>query len=346
MGTAIGDAASVAVDASMAAERPAAAKSIPAESLVAGATVAGRYTIISKLGTGGQGSVYQALDQSSGATVALKIPRPDRAAKRLDREITALRQIQHSGVVRLIDSSSEPSHRYLVMERLGPTLTDLVKASPTHRLGASNAARMGLETLLAIEACHRAGFLHRDVKPSNIALSSSDPASGVKLIDLGLAVRLDRPARKHRKFVGTARYASISTLSGRPHTARDDLIGLWLSLLHVVAGSLPWDRSATREDVVRLQGVLVSRALPAVLPREFEIMRCALFAQDLSMPVPYAAVVRALDDLADREMTVPITLDWNAPRSQVPSLRATMDAAVAWRRPSGTSGVSPPAGET
>jgi serine/threonine protein kinase len=330
MGTPLVDAASVAVDASMVSATPSLA-----EALTIGSHFAGRFTILSKLGAGGQGSVYEARDESSGVIVAIKIPRPDRAAKRMEREIAALRAIQHEGVVAMIECSSEAPQRHLVMERAGPTLADIARLSPTHRINSRAAGRIGLEALLAIEACHRAGFLHRDIKPSNIALATASADSGVKVLDLGLAVRSDRPARRRRRFVGTARYASTSTLSGNAHTPTDDLIGLWLTLLHLVAGSLPWERTATRTHVRKLHTQLMSRPLPPALPPEFETMRRALAAHDTS--TPYAAFVRALDALAAKTPATFRPVDWTSTGLTPPSLRATMDAAAAWRRAMGTS---------
>lgn len=333
-------AASLAVDGSRATEtgrgpRTTARKDRHArpETLPTGTRIGGRYTVLSRLGSGGQGAVYEARDGESGLLVAVKVPRPDRGWKRIEREVQALEAIRHKGVVRMLHASLDSTPPFIVMERLGPTLSDLIRAAPRQRLSPCDAGRIGLEALLAIEACHRAGFVHRDVKPSNLATGAPADSGAVVLIDLGLAVRIDRPARKKRRFVGTARYASVTVLEGGAHAAVDDLIGLWLSLLHAVAGGLPWGRDAKKEDVLQLGRELMGRSLPRGLPVAMETMRRVLAETGSRARVPYSAMAAALHAMAaDDGQAASETVEWTASGAPARTMREMMEAASAWRR--------------
>jgi tau tubulin kinase len=292
---------------------------------------------MSRLGSGGQGAVYEARDGESGLVVAVKVPRPDRGGKRIEREAQALEAIQHERVVRMLHASLDSTPPFIVMQRLGPTLSDLIRAAPRQRLSPRDAARIGLDALLALEACHRAGFVHRDVKPSNLATAAAADTGAVTLIDLGLAVRIDRPARKKQRFVGTARYASVAVLEGGAHAAVDDLIGLWLSLLHAVAGGLPWGREAKKEDVLRLGRKLMGRSLPRGLPVAMETMRRALMEAGTPRTAPYATMASSLGAMAvDVGGAGSEAIDWTTPGAPARTMREMMEGASAWRR--GTDG--------
>jgi serine/threonine protein kinase len=154
--------------------------------------VAGRYVLGGPLGRGGMGTVWRADDVLLGRPVAVKEvelpagpPGAEREAlrERALREARAVARLNHPGVVTLHDAVEADDRLFLVMELVdAPTLRDLVDRSGP--VGHWAAARVGLELLDALDAAHRAGIVHHDVKPANVMVAAS---GRVKLADFGIA---------------------------------------------------------------------------------------------------------------------------------------------------------------
>jgi serine/threonine protein kinase len=154
--------------------------------------VAGRSVLGGPLGRGGMGTVWRAEDVLLGRAVAVKevelpagSPGVEREAlrRRALREARAAARLNHPGVVTLHDAVEADDRLFLVMELVeAPTLRDLVERSGP--VGPATAARVGLELLDALEAAHRAGIVHHDVKPANVMVI---PGGRVKLADFGIA---------------------------------------------------------------------------------------------------------------------------------------------------------------
>jgi hypothetical protein len=137
------------------------------------------------LGSGGSGSVWLALDQRTGLDVALKIiAREGKAAARAEREALAARRLRHDRCVRAYDVGHDSSHVYIAYEYVaGRTLREAIRAGAiSDREGVEVAAQV----LDALAHAHRAGIVHRDVKPANILVEDTDELS-VRLLDFGLA---------------------------------------------------------------------------------------------------------------------------------------------------------------
>jgi hypothetical protein len=137
------------------------------------------------LGTGGSGSVWLALDERNGLDVALKIiPREGKAAARAEREAMAARRLRHDRCVRAYDVGHDSSHVYIAYEYVpGRTLRETIRAGA---LTDRNAVEIAAQVLDALAHAHRAGIVHRDVKPANILVEDHDELS-IRLLDFGLA---------------------------------------------------------------------------------------------------------------------------------------------------------------
>jgi hypothetical protein len=137
------------------------------------------------LGTGGSGSVWLALDERNGLDVALKIiAREGKAAARAEREALAARRLRHDRCVRAYDVGHDPSHVYIAYEYVpGRTLRETIRAGA---LNDRDAVEIAAQVLDALAHAHRAGIVHRDVKPANILVEDRDDLS-IRLLDFGLA---------------------------------------------------------------------------------------------------------------------------------------------------------------
>ena len=145
------------------------------------------YRIVSKLGGGGMGVVYDAVDTRLGRHVALKFI-PDTLAndpKSLNRfllEARAASQLNHPGICTIHDIEDLDGHPFIVMEKLeGMSLKDRLKGE---RMKVDEVLDIGTQVADALAACHAKGIIHRDIKPGNIFLTQSGQA---KLLDFGLA---------------------------------------------------------------------------------------------------------------------------------------------------------------
>src|SRR5262245_21491812 len=146
-----------------------------------------RYRIDRRLGEGGMGVVYAARDLELDRDVALKMIRADLTdptlRERFLREARAAARINHPNIGHLYEVGEEAGHTFLAMELLqGETLAERIACQP---LTPRETVRVGLELLDALRALHAQGFIHRDVKPSNVFLLAD---GRVKLLDFGLVL--------------------------------------------------------------------------------------------------------------------------------------------------------------
>jgi len=209
----------------------------------------GPYKILSKLGEGGMGVVYKGLDQRLDRVVALKVISnigPDATRRqRFWQEARAAAQVAHPNACRLYDVAEEQNHLVLVMEFVeGESLALRIGRGA---LRTQEAAQIVLCILSALGAFHKAGIVHRDVKPGNILLSPS----GTKLMDFGIAKLspVHSPSESDVTltevtlpglFLGTPRYASPEQFRGVPVDARSDLFSTGALFFEMLTGQSPF----------------------------------------------------------------------------------------------------------
>lgn len=240
-------------------------------SLAVGGIADGRFRVIREIGVGGMGTVYEAQDLQTSATVALKLMRQEltgdpRAVERFRREGAALAAIRHAAVVQIREVGAfDDGTLYLAMELLrGETL-----ASRLSRVGRMDSEQL-LPIVLALcdglAAAHAGGVIHRDIKPSNVHLPDPDCVDSVgkqvcaKLVDFGVArVRGFSRMTSSGLAVGTVRYMAPEQLSGGAVDERVDVYSLGVVLFEALAGEHPFERTEGDDPI---GAILVGRATP------------------------------------------------------------------------------------
>lgn len=214
------------------------------EELAEGVALADRYLLGPVVGHGAMGRVHLAEDLRLARPVAVKSLRPELARypdvrQRFGQEARSAARINHPNVVRVYDSGEHGRIPYLVMECLpGSTLVDELAWGT---LEPRRARRVGLDVLGALEAAHRMGVVHRDVKPGNILLSAALDGP-VKVSDFGIAKSADDASLTDSgSLVGTPAYLAPERVAGGPATPSTDLYSLGVVLYEALAGRKPYE---------------------------------------------------------------------------------------------------------
>jgi hypothetical protein len=255
-----------------------------------GATVAGRYELRDKLGTGGFGTVYRAQDTLSGRQVAVKLlsQRGEEDLQLFRRETGTLRMLRLPGVVPFLDDGVHDGGPFLVTEIIEGRAFPGPAGSSWDTLEPTVAA-----FLEALDRVHTHGIIHRDLKPANVLVS---PDGVPTLLDFGVSVqrtaRRDAPAEV---CMGTPVYMSPEQLCGRPATIRSDLYAVGVMLYCVLCGALPFHSRAASRLVAEKFDPLPPIKLRIRAPREVvELVRALTEARPADRPHSAAEALAAL----------------------------------------------------
>ncbi len=227
------------------------------------------YSLRRLLGRGGTGSVYEAVEASTGVVVALKVLHSalatvPEARERFLREARAATTLDHPNIVRVRAAGEENGSHFIAFDRVaGRPLSQLVESAP---VPAERAARWARDLADALAHAHARGVLHRDVKPGNIFVTADWQ---VLLLDFGLA----RPADASRltgtnDILGTPGYMAPEQIHGRPCDERTDVYGLGGTLFAMLEGRSPYPNFnilVHRDELGRGEGPRVTDSIPAGL---------------------------------------------------------------------------------
>ncbi|OKK17184.1 serine/threonine protein phosphatase [Streptomyces sp. CB00455] len=220
-----------------------------------GKVLGGRYRVTSMIGRGGMGVVARAVDELLNREVAVKVLRaftdadgPELAdlRSRMRREAQAAARVRHSGVVTVHDVTEERGLPVIVMELVdGPSLDDVLAERGT--LGPREAAAIGAKLMDALDAAHRVGVIHRDVKPGNVLL---ERGGRVVLTDFGIAT-MDRAGdealaklTRSGAIVGSLDYLPPERAQGQEPGPASDIWSLGMTLYAAVEGTSPFRRTS------------------------------------------------------------------------------------------------------
>jgi serine/threonine-protein kinase len=207
----------------------------------------GRYQILTELGRGAMGVVYQARDPKINRVVAVKTislagqpPDEEREYReRFFREAEAAGRLSHPGIVTIFDMGEEPETRapYIVMEFVGGQSLDKVLARDNHTLPPDRAMQLTVELAEALDCAHGQGVVHRDLKPANILITEDGHA---KIADFGIAKLNLSNFTLSGRALGTPAFMSPEQLNGDAVDGRSDLFSLGVILYTVLTGYRPF----------------------------------------------------------------------------------------------------------
>jgi serine/threonine protein kinase/tetratricopeptide (TPR) repeat protein len=217
------------------------------------------YRITEKIGVGGQGAVYKAVDNKLGRTVVIKVIPPELSAKesnlkRFEREARLASSLDHPNICTIFDLDEQDGTHFIAMQYVeGKNVRQLVAGRP---LELKTALLIGLQVADALAAAHSRGIIHRDIKSGNVMVTSSGQ---VKVLDFGLAKLLDDDAAAtsgihHTELTevgvpyGTATYAAPEQARGDRVDKRADIFSLGVLLYEMLTGTWPF-RGKTTIDV-------------------------------------------------------------------------------------------------
>ena len=215
-------------------------------------TTLGKYKIVEKVGVGGMGVVYRALQTTLGRTVALKVMNKKLASQEsfiqsFEREAKIAAKLQHQNIIGIHDFGYENGWYYFSMEFVkGENLLDLTQRQGS--LSTDECLPYAVQVAEALVHAHSHGVLHKDIKPQNIMIT---PDNIVKLADMGLASLMRKEDEEEdnsdKPIMATPQYVPPEIIRRRDADQRSDIYSFAATLYHVVTGKVPYEAGDIKE---------------------------------------------------------------------------------------------------
>jgi len=274
---------------------------------VNGELLAGRYRMLSLLGQGGAGEVWQAEDEALARPVAVKLLRGldgdlMDATERFRTEAQSAARLLHPNVVATYDVGTADGQVFLVMELVnGPDLAKLLRSGGLPPV--TQVADIAVQGARALDAAHAAGIVHRDVKPGNLLLA---PDGTLKMTDFGIAQAAGVDGATGPVLLGTAAYVSPEQVRGQRATPASDWYSLGCVLYELLAGTPPFvgdDFEAVMRQHLEAIPVPIVVRRPEVSAGLAELVTRLLAKAPGARPSSAAEVIRYLNQPAADERT-------------------------------------------
>ena len=314
------------------------------------------YRIAEKIGAGGQGSVYKAVDQRLGRTVVIKVLPPELTAKpanlkRFLREAQLCSQLDHPNICTIFDFGEADGMHYIAMQYVeGKTVRQLVNGKP---LDLASALSIAIQVCDGLASAHARGIIHRDIKAGNVIVT---PAGQAKILDFGLAKLVEDEEIKSKTEqmdltevgvpYGTATYAAPEQARGDRVDHRADIFSTGVLLYELMAGIWAFQGKTVvevRYAVMHEQPVPIAEMRSDVVPTRVQAILDKALAKDPRDR--YQKITEMRDDLREvlRELNgVAGTIgggDFFAPR-HLPSDKNVVKRAWGWITGKGKSDFS------
>ena len=271
----------------------------------AGVSFGDRYKLSSRIAIGGMGEVWEATDQVIGRTVAIKILKDEYMGdpgflERFRAEARHAALVNHEGIANVYDYGEENGSAYLVMELVpGEALSTVLERERV--LPPDQVMDIVSQTALALHAAHKAGLVHRDIKPGNLLIT---PDRRVKITDFGIARIADQvPLTATGQVMGTVQYLSPEQASGHAANPSTDIYSLGIVAYEALAGRRPF----TGESQVAIAMAHINDeppALPVTVPEPVRnLVLAAIAKKPEDRPVSAEVFARAARALRDGNVT-------------------------------------------
>ena len=273
----------------------------------------GPYRIGARLGRGGMGSVYEAVDTTTGTTVAVKVLAAHLAddpglKARFRAEIDTLKELRHPAIIQLLAFGEDDDQPYFAMELVrGKTVEQMIRAG--RRFTWRETVSVALAVARGLKVAHDHGVIHRDLKPANLLVADGIPlGEGVKLADFGIAKLFGASGHTAQgNIVGTAEYMAPEQAAGQGIDHRADLYALGLVMYAMLAGRPPFRGSQLTEVIEKQRRTPAPRLSTTVsgVPPELDTLVDRLLSKDpAARPASALALTRlltAIDTLVPEE---------------------------------------------
>ena len=254
----------------------------------------GNFKILEKLGEGGQGTVYKAVDSKLGRTLVIKVLPAELTAreanlKRFEREARLASALDHPNICTIYDLDEINGIHFIAMQYIeGKNVRQLVNGRP---LSLESALSIALQTADALAAAHARGIIHRDIKAGNVMVT---PTGQVKVLDFGLAKLLDEEAARtsgihHTEITevgipyGTATYAAPEQARGDRVDSRADIFSTGVLLYEMLTGTWPFKGQTAvdvRAAVLNEEPAPLSKVRPGRVPAKLQAVLDKALAKD------------------------------------------------------------------